>query len=76
MSKVSWKKLGEFDKKGDSYLVVLLNAIAMRVEVEVDGKGSGIIRADQEFCEDIEAVANDEMLLDCAKGDDCFKRRA
>ena len=75
MSKVSWKKLGEFDKKGDSYLVVLLDAIATRQEVEVDGMGSGILRADEKFCEDIEAVANDELLLDCPKGDDCFKRR-
>ena len=75
MSKVDWKKLGEYDSKGDSYLLVLLNAIAMRVEVEVDGKGSGIIRADEKFCEDIEAVLNDEMLLDCPKGDDCFRKR-
>ena len=75
MSKVDWKKLGEYDSKGDSYLLVLLNAIAMRVEVEVDGKGKGIIRADEKFCEDIEAVLNDEMLLDCPKGDDCFRKR-
>lgn len=75
MSKVDWKKLGEYDKNGDSYLLVLLDAIATRQEMEVDGKGKGIIRADDKFCDDIEAVLNDELLLDCPKGDDCFRKR-
>ena len=66
-SAIDWRKLAEYNKNGDMYLLVLLDAIWLEKKMKVHNGPSVAVKTSPKFkdlLEDMERVLNDEMLFD------------
>ena len=79
-SSISWRKLAEYNKNGDMYLLVLLDAMWMNKKMKVHNGPHVSVKAAPKFkdlLDDMEKVLNDEMLFDDPQDKDkkAFKQK-
>jgi len=79
-SAISWRKLAEYNKNGDMYLLVLLDAIWLEKKMKVHNGPKVAVKASPKFKDllsDMEKVLNDEMLYDDPQDKDkkAFKQK-
>ena len=66
-SAIDWRKLAEYNKNGDMYLLVLLDAIWLEKKMKVHNGPEVSVKAAPKFkdlLDDMEKVLNDEMVYD------------
>ena len=79
-SAISWRKLAEYNKNGDMYLLILLDAMWMNKKMKVHNGPHVSVKAAPKFkniLDDMEKVLNDEMLFDDPQDKDkkAFKQK-